>query len=212
MTINVLPNVPPADIPLDNGHFPLWPAEKIRALDRTALRIWCHKYARYGLPSLEFIQWLNDYFGNSKAIEIGAGAADFAYHLGIPATDNRIQEQTDVAMFYALTGQPIIKYPDEVEKLDALEAIEEYNPDIAFGSWLTQWVDPNLPPPPGGGSVYGLHEDKILETGVTYMLLGNEAIHGQKKIMKAKHTTINLPFLCSRATYPELDRIYIWNE
>lgn len=213
MRFQLLPNVTPPNIPMDNGYFPLWPASKLDEIDRTALRVWCHKNARYGLPTLELIEWLKRRFADSKVIEIGSGAGDFAYHLGIRATDNRCQEWPQVKQLYQTTKQPVIDYPEKVEELDALKAIEKYNPNIVFGSWLTQWIDPFLPPPKEGGSVYGIREDMIVHSGKTYILLGNLAIHGGKKIaQRYPHKHYALPFLRSRASQPELDRIFIWND
>ena len=143
-------------------------------------------------------------------IEIGSGAGDFCHHLGIPGTDNKCQSWSDVRTIYALMEQPVINYSPEVETMDALDAINHYQPDVVFGSWLTQWIDPNLPPPPGGGNIYGIKESEILKTGVTYVMLGNLKIHSQKKIMELPHKELELPFLRSRASSPELDRIFIW--
>jgi len=198
------------NIPLENGHFPLWPAAKIDEIDRLEFRLWCNKYARYGIPTLELIEWLNKEYGHNQMIEIGSGAGDFAYHLDIPGTDNKCQSWPEVKELYELVRQQVVIYPEEIETLDALDAIKRYQPEVVFGSWLTQWIDPNLPPPPGGGNVFGIKEDEILKTGVTYVLLGNLKIHGQKKILDLPHKELELPFLRSRASSPELDRLFIW--
>lgn len=210
MSFSLIPRLQLPDIPLENGYFPLWPAEKIDEMDRLAFRLWCHQHARYGIPTLELIEWLKNEFGYKRMIEIGAGAGDFCHHLGIPGTDNKCQSWQDVQTLYALMEQPVITYPESVEVFDAVDAIAHYQPDIVFGSWLTQWIDPNKPPPPGGGNVYGIREDKVIQSGVTYVLLGNLKIHGQKKIMEIPHEELTFPFLRSRASSPELDRIFIW--
>jgi hypothetical protein len=61
--------------------------------------------------------------------------------------------------------------------LDAIAAIEKYQPDTVVASWVTHWIDPNLPVPPHGGNIYGV-----------------------------------MPFIRSRSAYPNLDRIYVWND
>ncbi len=77
--------------------------------------------------------------------------------------------------------------------------------------WVTEWIDPNLPPPQAGGNIWGVKEDEILTEGCEYILIGNQKIHGRKKIMAEPHKEYALPFLCSRATYPALDRVWVWN-
>jgi hypothetical protein len=176
-----------------------------------ALRLWCHKYGRYGLPTIELVHWLEDRIANRRAIEIGAGAGDLAHVLAIPATDNRMQEWPAIRWHYEMTGQPVIRYPDFVQNLDALDAVRQYSPDVVIASWVTEWIDPALPPPETGGNAWGVKEDEILTTGCTYILIGNLKIHGRKKIMAEPHDEFALPFLRSRATYPQLDRVWIWS-
>ena len=180
--------------------------------DRDALRVFCHRHARYGLPTIELVHWLESRIRNRSAIEIGSGAGDLAHFLAIRATDNRMQEWPTIRSHYLLAGQPVIQYPDFVEKFDALDAIAHYKPDVVVASWVTQWVDPNQPPPEAGGNAWGVKEDEILETGCTYILVGNKHVHGQKKIMREPHQEFELPFLRSRATYPHLDRVWVWGD
>lgn len=197
-----------------NGQLRLLSASDYDAFDRMGLRVWCHKFARYGLPTIELIEWLRNVIGERKSIEIGSGAGDLAFHLGIMATDSRLQEEAHMIAFYRECHQPVIKYPSFVQKYDALAAVDEFKPEIVIGSWITQWVDPNLPMPRGGGNMYGVKEDKIIEKGCVYVLIGNESVHGPKKIMQIPHLTFNkaaMPFLRSRATYPELDHVWIWD-
>jgi hypothetical protein len=74
---------------LDEGHLlRLLPYAAYDRIHPEGLRLWCHKNARYGLPTIECIDWLRKFIGGRSAIEIGAGYGDLAYHLGIPATDS----------------------------------------------------------------------------------------------------------------------------
>lgn len=212
MEIRVLPSNLPLPALLDaNGQLSLLAAQQYNAIPPDALRLWCHKHARYGLPTRELIVWLKDLIGSRTAIEIGSGAGDLAFHLGIPATDNRMQEWPTIQSLYQAAGQPVIQYPGFVQTLDALDAVAFHQPDVVIASWVTEWIDPNLPPPPGGGNAWGVKEDKLLATGCIYILIGNEKIHGQKTIMRQPHREHALPFLRSRATYPALDRVWVWN-
>ena len=151
-----------------------------------------HVAARYLLPTVELVEYLRGLIGRKKALEIGSGSGDLARFLGIPATDNCCQDWPEVKAFYENIGQPTIKYGDNVERLDALEAVDKYKPDIVIGAWVTQWIDPALPLPPGGGSVYGIKEDELLKRVPMYVVIGAEGIHRHKKILKQPHKMINV--------------------
>ena len=181
------------------GVLKLLPAATYDACHPDGLRLWCHKNARYGLPTRELIEWLKAEIGERKAIEIGAGHGDLAYHLGVCATDSWNQAEPQVRAYYAATGQPVIEYPKWVEKRDAHAAIRKYKPEVVVASWVTQWADPRGDAPPGGGSIYGIKEEQILDKGITYILIGNHSVHGQKRIMARPHEELELPFLRSRS-------------
>jgi hypothetical protein len=205
------PDAPQPDLMGEDGLIKLLPTSDYDAFDRAGLRLWCHHHARYGLPTQELVAWLRDYIGNRLTIEIGAGAGDLAHHLGIAATDSKIQDDPRAARFYDLMKTPRIAYPHWVEKLDALAAIKRYRPAIVIGSWITHWIDPNKPPPKGGGSMFGVREDRLLRIGVTYVFIGNMVVHQHKPILKLPHLELALPFLRSRARHPEYNRVLIWN-
>jgi hypothetical protein len=194
-----------------NGFIKRMPAPEISRYSGDLLRLWCHVYARYGVVTTELVAWLKAEIGGRGAIEIGSGAGDLAHHLGIPATDNRCQEMPDVARYYQAIRQPTIKYAPNTFKFDALEAVYQFRPQVVVASWVTEWVDANLPVPPNGGSVYGVKEPELLDTGVTYILIGNLRTHGNKPIMSRRHRTYKYPWLRSRSQYPDLDRIFVWN-
>ena len=202
----------------ENYILKLLPAATYDSFDRTGLRLFCHNYARYGLPTVELIDWLKNIIGSRSCIEIGSGSGDLAYHLGIKATDNRMQEWGNIKVMYNLSNQPRIRYPYWVEELDAIDAVQRYKPEVVLASWVTEWIDPDRPVPPHGGNMFGVKEHLIISAGdvglsdknPTYILIGNDSTHGKKRIMSQEHKTYNLPFLRSRAKYPELDRVYIW--
>lgn len=211
MEISILSNsLSLPDLLEANGRLKLLPAESYDQISHDALRVWCNQNARYGLPTTELVAWLRERINGRKAIEIGAGSGDLAHYLGIAATDNRMQEWPEIRQHYAIMRQPVIKYPSEVHTLDAVEAVEFYHPEVVIASWVTEWIDPNLPPPESGGNVWGVKEDEILKRVCTYILIGNVKIHGQKKIMALPHEEYNLSFIRSRATSPELNRVWIW--
>jgi len=213
MEIRVLsPDLPLPDLLDAEGRLKLLSAQEYDRIPPDSLRLWCHRYARYGLPTTELVAWLQERITSHTAIEIGSGSGDLAYHLGIPATDNKMQKRRSIQEYYQSIGQPTIRYPKFVQNLDALDAVREYQPQTVIASWVTEWIDPNLPPPPSGGNIWGVKEDEILATGCEYILIGNQQVHGGKKIMAQPHQEFTLPFLRSRANHPELDRIWIWNK
>ena len=198
------------DLLCDNGVIRLHPSAFYDNIPREYLRAWCHFNGRYSVVTTELISWLKALIGERKAIEIGAGAGDLSYYLGIKATDLRIMERPEVALQYKLMGQPTTPYGSFVKRLEALDAIERFEPEVVIASWVTEWIDPTLPPPPQGGCVYGVKEDLLLKTGVTYVLIGNEAQHGQKQILSEFHETYRFPWLRSRAIDPSKNLIYVW--
>lgn len=162
------------------------------------LRMFTHLSARYLLPTVELVDYLKRIIGDRKAIEIGSGCGDLARFLDIPATDNYCQEWPVVKDMYAKTGQPTIKYGENVERIDAAAAIEKYKPDVVLGAWVTQWIDPELPPPPGGGNVFGIKESEVIKTVQTYIVIGAEDIHKYKFILKEPHEVLDAGMVRSR--------------
>lgn len=193
-----------------NSKLPLMPIAEFKRCDPVYLRLFCHYAARYLLPTVELVQWLDDYIDGRSAIEIGAGCGDLGYHLGISMYDNYNQTWPDVREIYTAMQQPLIQYGQDVIEMDALEAAEKLKPDVIIGGWVTQWVDPKLPPPPGGGSMYGIKERELLEHCNEYIVVGCTAVHGGKFIMDEKPTIIDASdFVVSRSQRGD-DKIYIF--
>jgi hypothetical protein len=173
------------------------------------LRAFLHFTARYGLPTQELIAWLKEKIGNRSALEIGAGAGDLGYHLGIPMTDDHQQQDNPlVADYYKKMSQPPIVYGKDVEKIDALAAVEKYEPEVVIGCWITHYIDPDLPPPPGGGNIWGVREREIVQLA-DYILIGTPTVHRYKKIMDLPHKEINAPFARSRNP---INKIWVWKK
>jgi hypothetical protein len=196
----------------DNGNLKILPAAFYESLSFQHLRLFCHYFARYGLPTIETVEFLKRYIGDHSAIEIGAGCGDLGRALGIPMTDNFCQDWPDVKAHYIACQQPIIRYGKDVERLDALDAAKKYKPDIIIGQWVTNWIDPKLPPPSGGGSMYGIKEDLLLKECKSYVVIGNRNVHGHKPILALPHTEIQDRdcAIKSRANDQSENVIYIW--
>jgi len=194
----------------ESGYLKILPSAEYDKYCFDDLRLFCHFYGRYGLPTKELVDWLREYIGTQNTIEIGSGCGDLGRALGIPMIDNCCQEWPDVKAFYNMTGQPCIKYSPEIMRMDALDAAKTIKPDIIIGQWVTHWIDPDLPAPPGGGSMYGIKEDLLLKECKTYIMIGSSKIHGYKPILKLPHKELHFPFLRSRSSDPEANVIYIW--
>jgi hypothetical protein len=196
------------DILLPNGKLKFLPAEYYHNLDQNKLRLFCHLKARYGIPTIELIDFLKDQIKDRKAIEIGAGNGDFAYHLNIPATDAKYQADEKFKNFYKMVQQPVIQYPQDVIPLTAQEAVYKYKPKVVIASWVTEKYIKGK----STGFIKGVNEIKLLKSIETYILIGNIAVHGNKEIMKIPHKEYCFPWIISRSNNPELNRIWIWNK
>lgn len=190
-----------------NGALQLLPSMAYDQIDPIALRIWCHRNYRYGLPTTELIQWLKNLIAGRSAIEIGAGAGDLCYHLGIPGTDSKVQEEPWMIDYYKLCGQTPVRYPSWVRRIDALEAVRAFQPQVVVASWVSQISahDRDM-----NGFIRGVDEGALLDTGVTYVFIGNRNVHQAKRILSRKHEEHEPYFLKSRAALPDLNVVYVW--
>ncbi len=175
------------------------------------LRLWMHNAGVYLVPTEELILFLKDEIGASIAIEIGCGLGLLGRHLNIHITDSKIQDEPCVKNYYSLIGQPVIKYPSYVEKLDAIAAVNKYKPDVVIGAWITRWIDPYILPPTDGygGSIYGVKENLLIDSVKKYIHIGTESTHKYK--LQNKPTRIIKPsWLLSRSSKND-NIIYIWD-
>lgn len=193
----------------ENGHILLLPASAYRDIDPMALRVWCHNNARYCLPTKELVAWLKEQIGGRKAIEIGSGNGDLAYHLGIQGTDSYCQTRIPwVAKYYQLTHQPVTRPTPDIAEFDAVDAVKHFQPEVVVASWVTQYA-----PEGGDGSSVGIHEDQILDLVDTYIHVGCEHIHGRKNILARPHERkVGLPWIVSRRGIGADNAIYIWSK
>jgi hypothetical protein len=178
-------------------------------LDYHSLRIWCIYRAIYQLPTIELIEYLSTNVNLEKAIEIGEGNNYLYHHLGIRGIDNYFQQIPKVKLVHELLGETPTSPPPEVEKMDAIEAINLYQPEVVITAWATlKYEDKEI----DTGNRYAPDEDEILSKGVTYIHIGNHNIHGERKIMSQPHQTFYFDWLVSRAKDPAENCIYAWNK
>lgn len=172
------------------------------------LRVWCNKNARYGVVTRELLDWLLEQINHRTALEIGAGMGDLGSHLGIPMTDSYQQvdnPETKITMQACL--QTPTRPPSNVLKANAQNAVLQFKPAVVIGSWITQhWL-----PGDEEGNMHGPREEQILKNCETYIHIGNENVHGNKRILKLPHETYKFPWLISRAKDPTKNVIWVWH-
>jgi len=194
----------------DNGKLKLFPSSFWRNLNWNDFRVFCHKKGRYGIPTIEMIDFLKEIIGNRKAIEIGAGNGDLGYRLGIHMTDSKLQNRPEVALEYKLMGQPTIDYPDDVEEMEGLIAVLTHKPEVVIGSWVTTYGNPYTNK--YGCNLYGINEKLMICHVDTYILIGNIDQHGDKPIMDLPHKEYIFDWHVSRAKNQSNNRIWIWSK
>ncbi len=160
--------------------------------------VFMHTHGIYVLPTQELIDWLRENIVG-KAIEIGAGIGAIGRVLGIPITDNKMQEWPEVKKFYLEAGQPLIKYPADVEELDYLAAIEKYKPDTVVGAFIThKW----------NGKTGNPHGVDALKIKCKYIMVGNLITHQDNPLLK-QCEKLYFEWLITRAVDQLKNRIFI---
>lgn len=191
------------NIALDDGKLTIQPASFYEKFSQEQLSYFCSKHAFYQLPTVELMDWLHSQIKNfhSDTIEIGAGNGAIGRSLGIRMYDNFMQELPEIRAVYNALQQTTINYGDDVNRMDANEAIEIHKPVCVIASWVTQRLE----------NVYGPQENKILEKVDKYIHIGNEGTHYKKLILKQPHEEYGFPWLFSRSMNKKANVIYIWD-
>lgn len=193
---------------MENGNLKLLNSSFYRELPWDDFRLFCHLHGRYGIINIELIEFLKKIIHDRSVIEIGSGAGDLGHHLGIHMTDSKQQDNPGIKKIYEMMKQPTIKYSADVEKIDALDAVIKYKPQVAIGNWITTYAPHEMP---YGSNPYGIKEPEILDLVESFILIGNIDIHGDKPILKLPHEEFYFDWLVSRAKNQENNRIWIWN-
>lgn len=166
-----------------------------------------HDYPVYVLPTTELLDVLDDLMGDYKTIEIGAGTGSIGRLLDIKMTDSHLQADKMIQQYYAAQGQPVIKYPPDVIKADALTAYRRFKPECMLGCYVTHhWRDGMQ-----GGNMYDVDFERLLPLLKRVILVGNLRTCGNP-IMALDHTEIDLHGdLLTCSDDRELDRIFVWD-
>ncbi len=190
------------------GKLIIKPYSFYQSLNSNELRYFMLENAIYVMPTQELIDWLKQNI-IGKAIEIGAGHGAIARTLNIPITDSRLQERADIAWYYEkIIKQAPIKYHKDIEKLDAIEAIDKYNPDTVIGAFITHKFKESI----GSGNAFGVEEEIILQKAKRYINIGNKVTHKDKPILKTEHQEYNFEWLITRGTDQSQNTIFVFDK
>ena len=194
------------------GKFHLMPAADVKRLDHEHLQVWCHRRTRYNIPTVELVEFVKRGIDGRTALEIGAGMGDFGRHLGIPMTDSHMQTLPEMQALMAQMGQPPLCPPEEVEKLDGVEAVTKYKPQVVVAAWVTQLYQEGDDVKQVGSCIGGVDEEWLLDHCETLIFVGNEHTHRDKRILRHPHATLKPWYLVSRAFDQSKNVIWIWGK
>lgn len=182
----------------------------------------------YTFPTLELCEWLSSQIDDNpeyephSAIEICGGTGWIGRQLGIPITDIKNMENPAVQdVMLEQASMPTI-YADDVETLEASDAVKKYQPEIVIGSYVTskQLVDKidrkramtigvHMP------SLHGVIEQNLMDVarkevrvGVDVksicrkvykvILICNMRTHRNESYVSLPHQTLSFPWLVTR--------------
>ncbi|CDT53668.1 conserved hypothetical protein [Vibrio coralliirubri] len=201
----------------EEGQLKVLPMDVLAEIPRSKLRIFCHKHAFYSIPSLELINFISSFLpeDKSRAMEIGAGNGVYGRSLGIRMVDNYQQHPKNnhkyaTAALYGLAHQPTVNYGKDVVEIDANKAFKNFKPKVVVASWVThKYMESSHE---RGGNMFGVDYKKMIRAGVkTFVLVGNLSVHQNSPLMDLDPQIFTSPAIFSRASRPELDRVFVWN-
>jgi hypothetical protein len=195
----------------DKGLLKVLPHSIYTKIDLAHLQAWAGKKGVYTFPTTELIDWIHQRIAGRKAIEICAGMGVIGRALKIITTDSYNQCMPEMKAYYKALGQECTDPPADVYQFEANEAVNTLKPKVVVASYATQKYQPgDEGPPPIGSSVYGVDELEMLPKIQTYIFIGSDMSHGDKRILKFPHETIREPWIVTRGLYQEQNFIKVW--
>jgi hypothetical protein len=196
---------------LEDGLLKVLPAIIYRKIKNHHLALYGHHKGFYSFPTIELADWIKEMANISSAIEIGAGHGALARYLGIPATDSKIALKNPlVKRFYDFFKQPVVSFPDDIIEMESLEAIQYFRPRTVIAQWVTHKYNSEISEV--NGSLHGVDENFIIENVDTYIVVGNENVHGKKPVLQLPHKVYKFPWLFSRTLNHDKNVIYVWKK
>jgi hypothetical protein len=192
-----------------NGLPKVLPAREYLKFGNNNLSFFMISTSTYVLPTEELLETLDDIIEpESNAIEICSGNGVIGRELNMPLTDSKIQiKDPEIRSQYLLSGNPPITYPEDVEELEALEAVEKYKPDTVLACFGTHRWKPGM----RSGFMYGVDYEELWKKVQRIILVGNDKIHKENPLMKRRHREIQKWGIISR-TQGVPTKVYIWEK
>jgi hypothetical protein len=164
----------------------------------------------YVAPTEELIDYLDELIGEEKTIEICAGNGWVGRELDLVLTDSYQQayDKKSVQM-YQQFGQPLIKYPKDVIKLEASDAVLRLKPHTVLACFGTHKYRADVK----DGNYKGVDYVWLLTHCKRIILVGNKEVHHYNPIMSVAHEEIALDGLITRSSFTKNrngNRIFVW--
>lgn len=187
-------------------------ADLLKSFPIRHIQLWGNKNGVYCFPTTELIEWLKMKIAKRKAIEICAGNGAISRALGISGTDSYIQTTPEMIAYYQIVGQKPIDPPDDIYKFEANEAVDHFKPQVVVAAYGTQkYIVGDEGPPKIGSSVYGIDELLMLPKIQTYINIGNDVSHHDKRIRKYLFEFYRFDWLFTRSLDQSKNHICLWN-
>lgn len=195
----------------ENGLLKVVPHKDISGFPGNHLIQWANEKGVYCIPTTELIDWLKERIAGRKCIEICAGYGAIGRSLRIITTDSHIQADPNMAIYYKSIGQKAIDPPSDVLKFEANEAVDTLHPEVVVASFATQKFQKGDDKVPKiGSSVYGVDELALFKKVKTYIFIGNDVTHKDKRLLEQHHETFRFDWLVTRCVSPESNHIKVW--
>lgn len=189
------------------------PAAFYAQFPQNELSGFCLRNGLYALPTTELCDLINhlilEVSPTRSAVEIGSGHGTLGRALGIPCTDNHMQDAPEVVAMYRAMGQPTVKYGKHVARLSAEEAVEVLQPDVVVAAWVTHKYD--AAEHFRGGNVIGVDEVAMLKRIKRYIFVGHTGPHALKPLLDYAHQFIQSSCIFSRGFDPAGNALFVWD-
>lgn len=184
------------------------PFDAVRDFSQNDISVFCQKHGVYQIVTTELVEFVRTQIADFRTIEIGAGNGCLGRALGVPLTDNRMQERAHIKRFLAQMKQPPVHYADDVQKLEALTAIKILRAEAAIGSWVTHKWKPGM----SDGNQWGVDEAVLSCRLKRYIFVGNFHTHKTKELLRyCTPKEYRFDWLVSRSMHRRENLIWIFD-
>jgi len=194
----------------EDGLLRVLPAAEYAGIPRPFLMLWAGEMGYHLFPTTELVEWLRQEIGGARAIEICAGAGVLGRALGVRCIDWDVCGRFPEALaHYRLFRQTPPVIGSHCEKIEALEAVAKYEPEVVFGGYVTQRLHAG-DPSHTAASFAGVDERILIECVRKYIVIGSHATHGSKRIWKDRARELSPSWVVSRSPDPADTLIAVW--